>query len=122
MLRRRARGQAGFVITLELVLIFTILGIGLLVGLVAIRNALFKWWVNRQAQTVWVYDSSSPAKVLGPVRDFDEHEAPRLFYIDRNVTWQDSLGDPFTANFRAFIGVRDDRFTGRQRIFYTAPA
>jgi len=122
MLRRRARGQAGFVITLELVLIFTILGIGLLVGLVAIRNALFKWWVNKQAQTVWVYDSSSPAKVLGPVRDFDEHEAPRLFFIDRNVTWQDSLGDPFTANFRAFIGVRDDRFTGRQRIFYTDPS
>ena len=85
MLRRRARGQAGFVITLELVLIFTILGIGLLVGLVAIRNALFKWFVNKQAQTVWVYDSSDPAKVLGPVRDFDEHEAPRLFYIDRNL-------------------------------------
>ena len=121
MLRRRARGQAGFVITLELVLIFTILGIGLLVGLVAIRNALFKWFVNKQAQTVWVYDSSDPAKVLGPVRDFDEHEAPRLFYIDRNVTWQDSRGDPFTANFRAFVGVRGDRFTGRQRIFYENP-
>ncbi len=116
MLRRRARGQAGFVITLELVLIFTILGIGLLVGLVAIRNALFVWWSKKQAQTVWVYDSDNPIHVLGPVRDFDEHEAPRLFYVDRDVTWPPIGGT--VQNYRAFLGVRDDRFTTRHRIFY----
>lgn len=125
MLRRRANGQAGFVITLELVLIFTILGIGLLVGLVAIRNALFVWWSKKQAQTVWVYDSSVPAKVLGPVRDFDEHETPRLFYIDRQFispTLPDASIDPnwVGRNYRAFVGVRDDRFTSRHRLFYTS--
>jgi hypothetical protein len=123
MARRRANGQRGFVITLELVLIFTILGIGLLVGLVAIRNALVVWWAKKQAQTVWVYDSSSPAKVLGPVRDFDEHEAPRLFYIDRDVTWCVPFGavdcTDVVRNYRAFIGVRDDRFTTRPRVFYS---
>lgn len=116
MERRRADGQRGFVITLELILIFTILGIGLLVGIVAIRNALIVWWAKKQAQIVWVYDSSSPARVLGPARDFDEHEAPRLFYIDRDVEFPDSSGT--MRNFRAFIGVRDDRFTSRPRIFY----
>jgi hypothetical protein len=122
MERRRADGQRGFVITLELILIFTILGIGLLVGIVAIRNALVVWWAKKQAQTVWVYDSSSPARVLGPARDFDEHEAPRLFYIDREVDWcstfAESCTPDTTRNYRAFVGVRDDRFTSRHRIFY----
>jgi hypothetical protein len=122
MARREAAGERGFVITLELVLIFSILGIGLLVAMVAVRNALFVWWQKKQAHTVWVYDSSDPAKVLGPVRDFDEHEAPRLFFVDRDVAWCMPFGDPncvdVEANFRAFVGVRDDRFTTRSRVFY----
>jgi len=129
MKRRRDDGEQGFIISLELILIFTILGIGLLVGIVAIRNALFVWWQNKQAQTVWVYDSTpSPAGplILGPARDFDEHEAPRLFYIDRQVPWCVPFGAPdppgctdTIRNYRAFIGVRDDRFTTRSRVFYT---
>lgn len=123
MARRRAEGERGFIITLELVLIFTILGIGLLVGIVAIRNALFVWWQKKQSHTVWVYDSSDPVQVLGPARDFDEHEAPRLFFVDRDVAWCVPFGDPncvdVEANFRAFVGVRDDRFTSRPRVFYT---
>ena len=123
MERRRADGQQGFVITLELILIFTILGIGLLVGIVAIRNALVVWWAKKRANTVWVYDSGSPAQLLGPARDFDEHEAPRLFYIDRDVPWCVPFGDPgctdIVKNYRAFVGVRDDRFTTRPRVFYS---
>ncbi|HLF57936.1 MAG TPA: hypothetical protein VI942_13940, partial [Thermoanaerobaculia bacterium] len=60
MRRGRDRAQGGFVITLELVLILTILGIGLLVGIVAIRNALFVYWQKKKAQAVLVYDSSVP--------------------------------------------------------------
>lgn len=127
MARREAAGERGFVITLELVLIFTILGIGLLVAMVAVRNALFVWWQKKQAHTVWVYDSSDPINVLGPVRDFDEHEAPRLFYTDRQFADLAGPGplpgsiDPTWVgrNFRAFIGVRDDRFTTRPRVFYS---
>lgn len=130
MARRRAEGERGFIITLELVLIFTILGIGLLVGIVAIRNALFVWWQKKQSHTVWVYDSTPAPNgpiVLGPARDFDEHEAPRLFFVDRSFSALDPAGDPPPIgvdaawqgrNFRAFIGVRDDRFTSRHRIFY----
>jgi hypothetical protein len=129
MARRRAEGERGFIITLELVLIFTILGIGLLVGIVAIRNALFVWWQKKQSQTVWVYDSSDPVQVLGPARDFDEHEAPRLFYIDREFADLDPADPPPAGvdpswqgrNFRAFLGVRDDRFTSRHRLFYASP-
>lgn len=110
---RRASREAGFIITLEMIIIFTILGIGLLAGIFAVRNALFVWLAKKQAQTVLVFDSSDPRIPLGPARDFDEHEAPRLFYIDRDVT------DWGGQNYRAFIGVRDDRFTSRHRIFYT---
>jgi hypothetical protein len=129
MARREAEGEKGFVITLELVLIFTILGIGLMVGIVAIRNALFVYWQNKKAQTVWVYDSSvdgtgaSAPNLLLPVRDFDEHEAPRVFFVDRNVEWCLPFGQidctPLVRNYRAFVGVRDDRFTTRQRVFYS---
>jgi hypothetical protein len=129
MARSRAQAQGGFVITLELVLIFTILGIGLLVGIVAVRNALFVYWQKKKAQTVWVYDSADPIHVLGPVRDFDEHETPRLFYVDRTLSGADPdnppsgvLGDWAGNNFRAFVGVRGYRFTSRHRIFYTNSA
>ncbi len=116
MERRAERGpQAGFIITLELILIFTILGIGLFVGIAAIRNALFVHALKKQSDTVWVYDANNVT--LGPARDFDEHEAPRLFYIDRSLI--DSTGTFGGHNWRAFIGVRHDRFTSRQRIFYT---
>jgi hypothetical protein len=101
------------VITLELVLIFTILGIGLLVGIVAIRNALFVRAVKKKATEVWVYDSGDPARILGKAFDLDEHEAPRLFYVDRDVAWGGA-----TANYRAVIGIRDDRFTSRHRLYY----
>jgi len=129
MARRQAEGEKGFVITLELVLIFTVLGIGLMVGIVAIRNALFVYWQNKKAQTVWVYDSSvdgsgAPApNLLLPVRDFDEHEAPRVFFVDRNVEWCVPFGavdcTDLERNYRAFVGVRDDRFTTRPRVFYS---
>jgi len=115
MSRRHAARHAGFIITLELMLILTILGIGLFVGIIAVRNALFVHAIKKRTQTVWVYDSSTPvAKVLGPARDFDDHETPRLFFIDRGVVWNGT-----TRNYRAFVGVRNDRFTSRQRIFYT---
>ena len=52
--------QAGFVLTLEFILIITILGIGLLVGIVAVRNALIVHIANKKSQQVYVYDSSDP--------------------------------------------------------------
>ncbi|AOE83779.1 hypothetical protein [Pseudomonas sp. TCU-HL1] len=103
---RARKAQGGFVITVELLLLITILVLGSLVGIVAIRDALVKRYVSQQSQKAIVVDAQG--KALGEAADFDEHDAPRLFYIDRS---QD-------RNYRALIGVRDDRFTTREPLYY----
>ena len=79
---KRINRQDGFVLTIEALLIFTILGIGLFVGLVALRDAVFKYKLSQQDQDFYVFDSSDPAKVIGKVASFDEHEAPLVPFID----------------------------------------
>jgi hypothetical protein len=105
----RTTRQGGFVLTLELVILMTILGIGLFVGVSAIRNSLFKLYLSEQDQKFIVYDSSTPAKIIGEAISFDEHESPLVPFID--------YGTPI--NYRALVGVRDDRFTTRQPLFYS---
>ena len=98
--------QGGFIITLELILLITILVIGTLVGIVAIRDALFKQYVSSQSdKTIVADDNGIP---LGEAIDYDEHDAPRIFYIDRSEA----------DNKRVLIGVRDDRFTSREPLYY----
>jgi len=111
------RKQAGFIITLELLLILTILGIGLFVGLVAIRDALIKYQVSKQSQEIYVSDGNGT--LLGKSIGFDLHEAPLVFYIDRSIA--PLAPDPLHKNYRALIGVRDDRFTSREPVYYTEP-
>ena len=113
--RSRAKQQAGFIITIELMLIITILGIGLLVGVVAIRDALFKHYVNKQSQEIYVSDANN--RLLGKAIGFDEHEAPLIPYIDR--TMLPASPNPVHKNYRALIGVRDDRFTSREPVYYS---
>jgi len=103
--------EKGFVLTIELILIITILVIGSFVGIAAIRDALLMQKVKQQDRSIIIADSNN--KVLGEVINFDEHDAPQLFYIDRTATDTDK-------NYRALIGVRDDRFTSREPIYYTA--
>tara|TARA_R110001583_G_scaffold93541_1_gene236495 strand:- start:3963 stop:5171 length:1209 start_codon:yes stop_codon:yes gene_type:complete len=100
------RHQGGFIVTLELILIVTILVFGSLVGVVAVRDALFKYYVGQQSQQAVISDANG--NVLGKAVDFDEHEAPRIFYIDRGQR----------QNFRALVGIRDDRFTGREPLYF----
>jgi hypothetical protein len=99
--------------TMELVLIFTILGLGVLVGIVAIRNALVKFFLKKQSAEIYVVDSDSPQKVIFKAFDLDEHEAPRGQFVDPNVAFEG-----VTVNRRVIIAARDDRFTTRHRIFY----
>ncbi len=106
MSRLKRRDQGGFIITIELLLVITILGIGSLVGLVAIRDALFKRYVTNQSHSAIVVDSQNLA--LGEAVDYDEHDAPRLFYIDRSQA----------RNYRVLIGIRDDRFSSREPLYY----
>ena len=116
-LSMRVHNQSGFILTIEAVLIFTILGIGLFVGIVAVRDAWFKYALSQQDQSFYVFDSSDPVIVIGKVAGFDEHEAPLVPFIDYDVSFNG--GDP--VNHRALIGVRDDRFTSRQPVFYSLP-
>tara|TARA_R110001583_G_scaffold45508_2_gene143270 strand:+ start:177 stop:1484 length:1308 start_codon:yes stop_codon:yes gene_type:complete len=106
--------QKGFIITIELILISTVLVIGTFVGVVAIRDALFKQYVQKQSREVSVYDANG--LVLGKAVDYDEHEAPRIPYIDRTVA--PLSPDPEHRNYRALIGIRDDRFTSREPVYY----
>lgn len=107
--------QGGFVLTIELLLITTILIIGTFVGLVAIRDALFKQIQLKQSRNAVVLDSNGNR--LGAALDFDEHDAPRIPYIDRSVA--PLLPDPNHRNYRVLISVRDDRFTSREPLYYS---
>ncbi len=50
--------QDGFILTLELILIISILGIGLFVGFSAIRDALFKYYTSQSSGDVYVSDAN----------------------------------------------------------------
>tara|TARA_R110002167_G_scaffold109668_1_gene279626 strand:+ start:3139 stop:4200 length:1062 start_codon:yes stop_codon:yes gene_type:complete len=104
------KSQQGFVLTIELLLLVTILVIGSFVGIVAVRDALFKQKVKQLDNTIVVSDSNGTA--MGEMVSLDEHDAPQLFFIDRTSTESEQ-------NYRALIGVRDDRFTSREPIYYT---
>lgn len=109
--------QRGFVLTLELILITTILIIGCFAGVAAVRDALVKHRVNQQNRDIVVVDGDN--KPLGPIIALDEHEAPIVPYIDRGVA--PLAPDPAHRNYRALVGVRDDRFTSREPVYYDGP-
>lgn len=101
--------QKGFVLTIELLLIITILVIGTFGGIVMVRDALFKRHMAKVDTQVTVVDSAN--NPLGVAVGFDEHQAPLIFYFDREAE----------QAYRTLIGIRDDRFTSREAIYYNAP-
>lgn len=103
------RYQKGFVLTIELLLIITILVIGTFGGIVMVRDALFKRHMAKVDTQVTVVDSAN--QPLGVAVGFDEHQAPLIFYFDREAE----------QAYRTLIGVRDDRFTSREAIYYNTP-
>ncbi|GGP37390.1 hypothetical protein [Shewanella saliphila] len=109
--------QAGFVLTIELILITTILIIGSFVGISALRNALVKQHVAQKDRTITVSDSNGIK--LGKMFSLNEHETPIIPFIDNSVA--PLAPDPAHQNFRALLGVRDDRFTSREPVYYDAP-
>jgi hypothetical protein len=90
-----------------LIIIITILGFGTLVGIVMIRDALIKHYFAKQSSEAVVADATG--RILGEAVDYDEHDAPRIFLVDR------SLESPY----RTLIGVRDDRFSSREAVYYS---
>jgi len=108
--------QRGFILSIEAVLLFTIVGIGLMVGLSVLRDALIKYHFSQQDGRFFVADSSDPPIMIGNVAGFDEHDAPLVVFVD----YHDDIDNPLpgASNFRTLVGVRDNRLTTRQALFY----
>lgn len=103
------RYQHGYILTIELILIITILIIGSIGGVILVRDALIKRYQTKVDNQITVIDANNTP--LGIAIGFDEHQAPLIFYTDRQAN----------ATYRALIGIRDDRFTSREAIYYDAP-
>ncbi|MBH0021568.1 hypothetical protein I6F40_14610 [Pseudoalteromonas sp. SWXJ133] len=101
--------QQGYILTIELILIITILIIGSIGGVILVRDALIKRHQTKVDNQITVVDANN--RPLGIAVSFDEHQAPLIFYTDR--------GEKNT--YRALIGIRDDRFTSREAVYYDAP-
>lgn len=102
---KRSRRQAGFILTVELLLIFTIVVIAVVVALAALSARFEDAGIWRGP--VWVVDSSAPdALLIGKVLDLDPAGAPRVLRLDPNTGRSLPLG------------VRVDRFTSRAPVFY----
>lgn len=93
----------------------SILGVGLFVGLAALRNALFKYYLARQDMSFVVYDSSDPPRWLGTAVGFDAQQAPLLPFVDYGVKYPT---DAAARDLRALIAVRYDSFSSHQPLFY----
>ena len=108
--RRRPRpgrqAEDGFIVTVELLLIFTIVVLAVLVALAALRNALVD--SGLVLRPILVFDSTAPDPLLvGPIFDFDGSETPRVLRRDPN------------NGATVLLGVRSDRFTSHTPVFYS---
>ena len=113
-IRQDARRAAGFVITVELLLIFALFVIPLFVGGIVVFRKMITLYLDRRdyAEIPYsravVWDSSMPTpKVVGPVIGYDTFEAPVVLFRD----------DDTKAG--VVLGVRTDRFTSYGQVFYT---
>lgn len=101
--------QQGYILTIELILIITILIIGSIGGVILVRDALIKRHQTKVDNQITVVDANN--RPLGIAVSFDEHQAPLIFYTDRGAN----------NTYRALIGIRDDRFTSREAVYYDTP-
>ncbi len=118
----RARSRAaGFVITLEFLLVMALFVLPLLIGAVLLGRKLYTLYLNQREFTeqpysrAVVWDSTNPGptpppKVVGPVIGYDQYEAPLVIF--RHVRTKAGV----------ILGVRTDRFTSYGQVFYTGTA
>jgi hypothetical protein len=100
--RIRGTDRSGFILTLTLILVATLLVIGTFVGFAALRNGLLL-----RSQKLMILDSSDPPQVIGWPVDFDLCEAPGILHQDPD------------NGLRALVYVRPDRFVTRNRVYYS---
>lgn len=103
--RRASRSSTtqdrGFILTLTLILVITFVVIGTFVGLAALRNGL----LVKSGENV-LFDDTGLA--FGRAKTFDLCEAPQLVCKDPD------------NGLLPIVGVRPDRFTTRNQVYYSA--
>lgn len=116
-LSRRSRHAGGFILSLTLLLVVTVVIIGSIVGLTALRDGLLE-----RAGINLIKDSSDPLRFLGKPVDYDLCEAPQILCRDLGFSIPAGMPEPGpTAGLFALVGVRPDRFVSRDRIYYSGP-
>ncbi len=111
---RRRRRDSGFVISLTLILVFTILVIGSVVIFNILRSALIVRY-----ETGLIQDSAMSPAVVGKAVSYDLCEAPQILCRDTGLTPADTMTPGPTEGLFAVLAVRPDRFVSRDRIYYT---
>lgn len=109
MIRTRS---AGFVITLEFLLVMAIFVVPLVIGLTLLARKFYTAYEDRREAVEMpysrsaVFDSSVPATVIGPVIGYDQFEAPLIIFRD------------FATKSGVILGVRRNRFTSYGEVYY----
>jgi hypothetical protein len=108
----RARRSAGFVITLEFLLVMALFVLPIFVGLFILGRKFVTLYLNQEEafgqfySTGVVWDSAATPRVVGPVMGYDQFEAPLVIFRDED----NGAG--------VVLGVRTDRFTSFGQVFY----
>ena len=102
----------------------------LMIGLILLGRKLYTLYLNQRDfieqpySRAVVWDSSAPAKVIGPVVGYDQFEAPLVIFRDATTTIANPSPPPATlpTNGGVVLGVRRFRFTSYGQVFYTNSA
>ena len=119
---------AGFIISLEFILVMALVVFPLMVGAVLLGRKLITLYLNQKAMieqplarpVIWdsSVDASGNAKPVGPVIGYDQFEAPLVLYRDASTGVVVS-GSPFEPG--VLLGVRPNRFTTMSKVYYLGP-
>lgn len=107
----RRRGSAGFILTLELLILLTIFGVVAIFAMVLIQQHFVNEAGDYFGHNIFIYDSKMPAGssvLVGRAVSFNALEAPQIIY---------RVPTP-TPPLAALLGVRAANFTTRPSVFY----
>ena len=122
---RSKKKAAGFIISLEFILVMALVVFPLMVGAVLLGRKLITLYLNQKAMieqplarpVIWdsSVDASGNAKPVGPVIGYDRFEAPLVLYRDAS-TGIVVAGSSFEPG--VLMGVRPNRFTTSSSVYY----
>ncbi len=120
-MKRSAKRESGFIISLEFLLILALVVFPLMLALILLGRKITTLYLNQLAfieqpltrPVVW--DSAGTAKPVGAVIGYDRFEAPLILYRDASTGL--SLN---TVQYQpgVLLGVRPNRFTTLSKVYY----